>query len=186
MKKINIPSISLFSIAIYYLISTLFWGCGYTTHSLISSKYKTIYVSHFVNKIDIAKETESMRRYKVYYPLIEHDVRKAVIERFNLDGSLRISPEEHADLILKGTVLDFRRDALRYLVNDEVEEYRISITVEIELEDKNKNTLIEKSRIIGDTTYFLNGPHAKAEPVAIDEALKDVARRIVECVVERW
>jgi len=181
-KKIQIISLS----ALYCLLSTIFMGCGYTTRSLISSKYKTIYVSHFVNKIDIAKETESIRRYKLYRPLLEQDIRRQVIDRFNLDGNLRIASKEEADLILNCSVLDFRRDALRYIENDEVEEYRISITAQIELQDKDKNIIIKQTNIIGDATYFLSGPHAKAEPLAIDEAIKDLARRIVERVVEEW
>jgi len=179
--KLKIISLS----TIYYLLSTIFMGCGYTTRSLISSKYKNIYVEHFENKIDIAKETESIRRYKLYYPLLEQNIWKAVIDRFNLDGNLRVSPKESADLILKCSLLDFRRDALRYEDNDEVEEYRISITVELELKDKNDKVL-KKTNIVGDATYFLTGPHAKAEPLAIEDAIQDVSRRIVEQVVEIW
>jgi hypothetical protein len=177
IKKNFLVSLAL----VFFIIS-----CGYTTRSLVSSKYKTIYISHFINKIDIAKETESMRRYKLYRPLIEQDIRKQVIDRFNLDGNLKVVDREDADLILKGSVLDFHRDALRYKENDEVEEYRISITAQIELEDKDKNIIIKPTDIIGDATYFLTGPHAKAEPFAIDEAIKDLARRIVERVVEEW
>jgi len=181
------PKLKIIAIStIYYLLPTIFMGCGYTTRSLISSKYKTIYIDHFVNKIDIAKETESIRRYKLYRPLIEQDIRKKVIDRFNLDGNLRVAGEADADLILRCAVLDFRRDALRYIENDEVEEYRISITAQIELQDKDKNVLIKETNIIGDTTYFLSGPHAKAEPLAIDEAIEDLARRIVERVIEEW
>ncbi|MCM8782825.1 MAG: LPS assembly lipoprotein LptE [Candidatus Omnitrophica bacterium] len=168
------------------LIIYFFLGCGYTTRSLVSSRYKTIYVGHFLNKIDITKETESIRRYKIYRPLIEQDIRRAVIERFNLDGNLKTETEDNANVILRGAVLDFRRDPLRYINNDEVEEYRISITAQIELEDKDKNLIIKKTNIIGDATYFLSGPHAKAEPLAIEEAIKDIARRIVEYVVGMW
>lgn len=171
---------------ISYLLSTIFWGCGYTTRSLISKEYRTIYVAHFLNKIDIAKETDSIRRYRTYRPLIEQDIQRAVIARFNLDGNLKITNQKDADLILEGAVLDFRRDALRYIEDDEVEEYRISITAQIKLKDKDENKVIKEANLIGDTTYFLTGPHAKAEPLAIDDAVKDLARRIVEFVVEDW
>jgi len=161
-------------------------GCGYTTRAFISKNYRTIYIAPFENKIDIAKETESIQRYKLYQPLLERDIQETVINRINLDGNLKISDEDNADLILKGAVLDFRRDALRYLENDEVEEYRITITASIQLEDKNKNILIKSTDIIGDATYFLSGPNAKNEPLAIRDALDDLARRILERIIENY
>ncbi|MFA5362823.1 MAG: hypothetical protein WC335_06225, partial [Candidatus Omnitrophota bacterium] len=41
-------------------------GCGYTTRSsLISTKYLTIFITPFINKIDITLETDTGSKYKV-------------------------------------------------------------------------------------------------------------------------
>ena len=162
-------------------------GCGYTTRALISKKFKTIYVPAFKNQIDITRETDASRKYKIYHPLLETDITRAVIDRFMFDGNLRISKEVNADLILVGRLIGFRRDVLRYTEDEEeVEEYRISITVDLSLLDKDSELLWEQSGFIGDTTYFITGPNAKSEAVAVDEAVEDLARRVVERVIEEW
>lgn len=162
-------------------------GCGYTTRSLISDRYKTIYVSQFLNKIDITSEAKVSRRYQVYRPVLETDITKAVIDRFILDGNLRIEKEGNADLILKSSLIDFRRDVLRYATDETPEEYRLSLTVDISLWDRKEDKLLwEEKNFIGDTTYFLSGPNAKSEDTAIIDATKDLARRIVARTVEVW
>jgi hypothetical protein len=161
-------------------------GCGYTTRAFINNQYKTIYVSPFVNKIDITQESDASSRYKIYRPLLETDITKATIDRFILDGNLRISRQENADLILKGALMEYRRDALRYISDDVVEEYRISLRVDLGLSDQQGKLIWEEKGLIGDYSYFVSGPNAKSESTAIDEAIKDISRRIVDGVVEQW
>ena len=169
----------------FCLLVTIITGCGYTTRSLISQLgYRTIYVGPFINKIDITSETSVARRYKTYYPLLENDITRQVIDRFILDGNLRLAKEEDADLVLKGELINYRRDALRYTgVDDkEIEEYRISLVVNLKLYDTSRQTFLwEVNNFVGDTTYF---PQAKSESSAITEAIDDLARRVVDRVGE--
>ena len=78
-------------VLILWLVACGLWlvGCGYTTRSMISDKFKTIYVAPFINKIDITKETDTAHRYKIYRPTLETDITKSVIDRFLFDGNLR-------------------------------------------------------------------------------------------------
>jgi hypothetical protein len=166
-------------------------GCGYTTRSMISHKFKMIYVVPFVNKIDITRETNGGAKYKLYKPMLESDVTKSVTNKFLFDGNLRPAREAFADLILKGEVVEFRRDPLRYTDNDDVEEYRINIIVNISLWDKKENQLIwEEKNFTGDYTYFTSYAPAsavkKSDDTAVSEAIADLARRIVERTVEEW
>lgn len=162
-------------------------GCGYSTRSMISSKFKTIYVRPFVNKIDITKETNVAVKYKIYKPILETDITNKVINRFLYDGNLRPTKEETADLILKAELIEFRRDPLRYTDTDEVEEYRLNLITNISLWDNKENKLIwEEKNFVGDTTYFTTGSLAKSEDTAILGAIEDLARRIVERTVEEW
>jgi hypothetical protein len=91
-------------------------------------------------------------------------------------------------VVLKGELLEFRRDPLRYDDNDEVQEYRISIRVNLQLEDKRKGQLIwEENNFAGETTYFTPGHSgSKSEDTAVNDAIADLARRIVERCVEEW
>jgi hypothetical protein len=162
-------------------------GCGYTTRSLIADKFKTIYITQFANKIDLTRESDTANKYKLYRPMLEQDVTQAVINRFLLDGNLRPVKEGVSDLTLKGELVEYRRDPLRYTSTDEVEEYRISLIVNIELWDNKENKSLWKEQYFtGDTTYFTIGQAAKTDDAAVSDAIKDLARRIVERTVEQW
>ncbi|MBM3249613.1 MAG: hypothetical protein FJZ09_02065 [Candidatus Omnitrophica bacterium] len=162
-------------------------GCGYTTRSAISKEYSTIYITPFVNKVDITQESYSQNKYRIYRPTIESDITKVVIDRFLVDGNLKPLREDSADLILKGELTEYRRDPLRYDDNDNVTEYRINLVVNISLYDrKNDKLLWEENGFTGDYSYFTTGNLAVPEEVAVNNALDDLARRIVERAVEQW
>lgn len=180
-----------------FLLVTSYWllvtisGCGYTTRSMISDKFKTIYVVPFVNKIDITRESSVAAKYRLYKPMLETDVTRAVTNKFLFDGNLRPTREEFADLILRGEVAEFRRDPLRYTDSDEVEEYRINIIANLKLWDRKEDKLVwEENNFTGDYTYFTNFAPAsavkKSDDTAINDAINDLARRIVERTVEQW
>ena len=162
-------------------------GCGYSTGSLLPANVTTIYIDNFKNKIDISKEVTESLRYTLYRPGLESDVTNEVVERFVFDGNLRIRSEEDADLMLKGDLIYYGQAALRYDQNDNVEEYRIRITVNMELiETETEKVLWKEVGFSGESTYRTTGRLAKSEDVAREEALEDLARRIVERTVENW
>ncbi len=162
-------------------------GCGYTTKSLLPPDIKTIYVDNFKNTINITAEQSNIRMYAGYRPGMERDLTKAVIDRFLLDGNLRIETESNADLILESELTDFRREALRYDTNNNVEEYRIKLIVNMELKNrKTGRALWAEKGFTGETTYRTSGPLAKSEAAAVNDAIIDLARRIVERTVEAW
>jgi hypothetical protein len=178
---------SILLVAGYWSLVTLIAGCGYTTRSLVLSKFKTIHVEPFANKIDITSETDTANKYKIYKPMLETDLTNAVVNKFLVDGNLRPTAKESADLVLKGELLEFRRDPLRYTDADEVEEYRLNLIVNISVWDNRENKLIwQEQGFTGDTTYFTTGASAKSETTAINDAITDLARRIVEREVEQW
>lgn len=162
-------------------------GCGYTTRSMISAKYKTIYVKPVVNRIDITQEADAALKYKIYRPLLDTDLTKAIIDRCVFDGNLMPVKSEDADLVLESELIDFRKEPLRYTENDDVEEYRVNITVNMSLRDnKKKEVLWQEKSFTGDQTYFTTGQNVKSEDSAINEAITDLARRIIERIVEEW
>ena len=182
--RLNKFLLKVFSIA--FLLFTL-GGCGYTTRSLVAEKFHSVYAQPFVNKIDISNEANSANKYRIYRPLLETDITRAVINGFLVDGNFKPATEELADLVLKGELVEFRRDALRYDKDDNVAEYRLNLVVNISLLDKKENSLLwEEKGFTGDSTYFTTGSQAKTEDEAINSALVDLARRIVERAVEDW
>ncbi|MDD5680124.1 MAG: LptE family protein [Candidatus Omnitrophica bacterium] len=162
-------------------------GCGYTAKSLLPPDLKTIYVDNFKNTIDVGKETTEMSKYELYRPGIENDVTNAIVNRFAFDGNLKIAQKEGADLILSGELTSYRKEALRYDNADNVEEYRVKITVDIKATraSDGKVLWVEKA-FTGESTYNTTGNFVTTEEVARSEAMEDLARRVVERTIEGW
>ena len=170
-----------------YLVTAVLSGCGYTTRSMANSKYRTIYVSPFLNKINITNSADAANKYRIYRPMIETDITRAISNRYLFDGNLRPVNEERADLVLKGEVVEFRKDPLRYDNSDNVSEYRINLVINISLWNRLENKLIwQENNFTGDTTYFASGAQAITEGAAVTNALNDLSRRVMERTVEQW
>ena len=161
-------------------------GCGYTTRPGLAAYLKTVYVKPFVNKIDLTAIV-NQQQFPIYRHAMELSLTTAVIDRFQFTGLLRPVGPEKADCRLEGELVEFRRDALRYDANQQVEEWRLNVVVNLRFYDLHSNTLMwEEQRFTGDTTYFAIGTQTESEASALNRALEDLARRIVEHVVEYW
>jgi hypothetical protein len=160
-------------------------GCGYTTRSIVSTRYRIIHIEPFTNTIDFTKEADT--RFRLYRPGLETEITRSVVNRFLLDGNLRPGPQEKADLLLTGELVAFKKDPVRYTDNDDVSEYRINIVISLTLKDTVTGKILwTEGQFTGDTTYFVSGAQAKSEVSAVNAALTDLARRVVERVVEDW
>ncbi len=176
-----------FWVMVCVLLPVLAGGCGFTTRSMISDEYRTIYVSPFANKIDITREADAASKYRIYRPMLETDVTRIVSNKYLFDGNLKPVPQEEADVILKGELVDFRKDPLRYDDNNEVSEYRVNLVVNISLYNRKTDKLVwSENGFTGYVSYFTSGAQAKPEITAINGALDDLARRVVERTVEQW
>ena len=161
-------------------------GCGYTTKSLLPENIKRLHVPPVKNGIDITSEITDKTPFRAYRPGLEVELTNAVINRFIFDGQLKIADDEKSDARLDVTLLDYRRDALRYTKGEDVQEYRLSITVEASFVQKSDGKVLWHERLTGDTTFFLSGPRAITEDEASGKAIDDLSRRIVERTIEYW
>ncbi len=188
MKK----RINLGLAAACFLLVSLLAGCGYTTRSMLYGIYSTIYIAPFANKVDIAEETFSANKYRIYRPMLETDITKKVINQYLLDGNLKPATEAQADLVLKGELIEYRKDPLSYTADSEnVTEYRINIYVNLSLWDTKENKVLwQENNFNGNYSYFTefaDRANVKvSENVAVNNAVEDLARRVVERTVEQW
>ena len=158
-------------------------GCGYSATSALPSGLRTVYVEDFKNSIAFTLEGER----NLYLPLLEVKARNAIIQRFQFDGHLRIAQPETADLILKGELIGYERAALRYTDNDDVQEYRVRVVVKLTMWDTKLNQPFwVESGFAGEGDYFVRGPVIGTESAALEEAIVDLARRVVERTIENW
>lgn len=184
----HIRKIILFSFPgfLFFVIS----GCGYTARTVYRGPYKTVFVQPIINKINILSEsvTDLSQEFRTYYPLLENNLRVAIINRFMYDGGFRVASKAEADLVLKGELIDYRRDAMRYENNQEdVAEYRISIIMRLTLYKRGQDEpLWDEPNFVGDAVYFTSGSQSKTEQEAIDNAITDISRRVIERLVDNW
>ncbi len=162
-------------------------GCGYSTRPGIASHLRTIYISPFVNKIDLTRLPTNNERFPIYRHAMETDLTNAVIDRYQFTGLLRPTKPDKANCRLDGELIEFRRDALRYDASQQVEEWRLNVVVNLKFTDLTTNAILwEEAAFTGDTTYFATGANAESEASALNRAITDLARRIVERSVESW
>lgn len=161
-------------------------GCGYTTKSNLPENIKRVHVPPVTSSIDLTSEISTKTPFRVYRPGLEVEITNGIINRFIFDGELKVTSDEQADARLEATLIDYRRDALRYSDGDDVQEYRLSVTVDARLVQKSDGKVLWKERVTGDSTYFLSGARAISEDEASAKAVEDVSRRIVEKTIEYW
>lgn len=175
MKKI------LYLFVFFLSFSTV--SCGYSTTSMLPPRLKTVHVEVFENKIDFSTAKDR----QLYIPLIEVKLQKAISDRFLFDGNLRLADKNNADLILRGQLLNYRKDELRLNDNDDVQEFRASVLVSLEMFDTEKQEVLwTEAGFVGDATFFTEGATATTEESAVESAVLDTARRIVERTIEDW
>lgn len=159
-------------------------GCGYTTRGFVYSSDK-IYIVPVVNKI---KTTTEYRRYTTsssYPVLIEARLTNNIINRFNIDGHLKVTSSEIDALKLSCEITEYSKEVMRYTISEDVREQRLRLHVRMKLVDADKEVLKEKE-IVGETSFFLTGPNSMSESAAQDVLIKDTSRRILEAVIEEW
>jgi outer membrane lipopolysaccharide assembly protein LptE/RlpB len=162
-------------------------GCGYSFHGSLPAHMHTVFVQPFANRVDITAETSNISRYRTYRPRMELQLTNAVLERFQIDGTIRPAGADRAATLMVGELVSFTRDPLRFSRDGDPEEYRLSITANVEFRDLIKHVVVWREQVIGDTTFFERGSvSVESEVQAIDRALDDLARRIVERTVENW
>ncbi|MDD5059506.1 MAG: LptE family protein [Candidatus Omnitrophica bacterium] len=188
----NRTGICLPLILMFCFLPAFLSGCGYTTKSMLTGKYSTIYVNPFLNKVDVTQESYAANKYRIYRPMLETDITRRVINRYLFDGNLKPKKEGQADLVLKGELIEYRKDPLSYTSdNNEIAEYRINIYVNISLWDVKEDKLLwQENNFNGNYSYFTSFATGNViqvpEETAVNNAIEDLARRIVERTVEQW
>lgn len=151
-------------------------GCvGYRLGSTLPPDVKAIYVQLFINKCN--------------EPLLEIDTTNATIAEFQKDGTLRIVPRGEADVLLETTLTSLTLTPLRYdqtIDKTKPNEYRLTLNVSFVLKRAKTREVMNEATVIGESTFVFLGNLNSAKRAAIPAASEDLAKRIVEKVVETW
>lgn len=155
-------------------------GCGYTNKTVLPMGMKTIYVDTVKNKIPV----ESVFAYQ---PGLEIKITDAVIRLLQRDGNLRVVPKEEADVVLESNLQSLQQEGLRFTSLESVEEYRLLIYLSMKLVDGRTGDVIwTEPSFSGDTNYFVTGNRSVARGEAAERAVAQLARNVVDRIVEDW
>jgi hypothetical protein len=122
-------------------------------------------------------------------PRLEVEVTNAVIRRIQEDGTLRVTDRASADLVVDGQIISYRRDPLAFQRDNPAatEEYRLRIAVAMQVKDNRSDTIISRySWVEGDADFPVAGDLKTAERRVVPIAAEDLARDVVERIVEGW
>ena len=153
-------------------------GCtqlGYNLGSMLPPGIKTMYVPVFVNSTD--------------EPLLEVEVTRAAQEAIQVDGSLKIANEAEADAVLSANIIEYKIVPIAFREDKATaaDEYRIYLTAAFVMTQKTTGeVLAQSSRVLGESTFLVEGDLTSSKKLALPEAADDLAHDIVEQIVEHW
>ena len=155
-------------------------SCGYgLTHTggIVPEGAKNIAIPTFINNTN--------------EPYVDVEVTKAAVNEFVHDGRLNVVSPEAADLILRGKVAKFEMIPQSYDVNSYVQQYYISIVVDISVEDVKAHKIILQEKGLNSVfvaSYAVtigNITSTKiAKEAAVKQASQDVALTLRSRVLE--
>ena len=147
--------------------------CGYSASPMLSSSIKRIYIPTFENETS---------RYG-----IEQDLTEAVVDAFTRDNRLTVVSERDADVMLRGVIVTYEKGAFTFDRASTVDEYRVSISISVALEDLGEGKVIwEDSTMNAWEAYDEDPEGERTEDDATAAVMITLANDIVSRTIEGW
>ena len=161
-------------------ISACLMSCGYTSKTKLAYDIKSVYVETALNKISV----EQMYSYQ---PGLEMDITNAVIQRFQVDGNLKVAPADQADAVLSMDLKAYEQEGVRFNPLENVSEYRLFIVLDLILKHRQTGEVIwREPNFSGNKEYFVTQIRSQGQRAATEKAIEDIAEKVVDRVTEDW
>jgi len=171
---------SRFSLVLFLFLSMITSGCGYTNQAVLPANIQTIYVQTVKNKIPV-------KSIYAYHPGLEMQITNAILNRLHQDGNLKVVTRDDADAVLEADLIRFEQEGVRFDSLEAVEEFRLFIVLTLVLRDgKTGDVIWKEANFSGDTEYFVSNVRSIARGEAVDRAIGELARNVVDRIVEDW
>jgi hypothetical protein len=169
MRKVNATALAL-AIAAAAVLS-----CGpYTFNPNVPGYIKSVAIPLFKNP----------RTFKYG---AERVLTDAVIDEFVADGTLDVAGEDVADSKLQVEIVNYKKEALSYDVQEVVKEYNLAVVVSGTFTDLiNNQVLWQEPSMYESVSYYAIGPNAETEDDALDRLAEELARKIVNRTLQGW
>ncbi len=176
MKIMNDYWIKLFKYIAAISILAL-CGCGYHLAGTVSSlppDVKKIAIPQFSNK--------TLR------PDIENQFTSALLDEFVKGGKVAVVGEGEGDAIVRGVITSFESTPISFTGGDVIQEYRITVRLEVSLIKKADESVIWKDKDISYFADYKNDPDVAVSEANRDTAVKkiavDLARQLYSNILE--
>jgi outer membrane lipopolysaccharide assembly protein LptE/RlpB len=149
-------------------------GCGYSLvgQGNLPKHIKTIAVPIFANKT-LEKG-------------IEDQLTQAIIAAFVKGGKLKLVAENEADALLTGTIRAYKADeAVAYNDLNQISKYRLTVTVDINLQDLTRDETLWKTENLAEAADFEGGQdiNLAQEQENKETALQTVAEKLADRIL---
>ena len=156
--------------------AALLAGCGYSLRGSLPGHIRTVAIPIFANKTQ--------------EPAVENLLTRAVVEAFVSSGRLKVVRREDADSILEGEITGYQLNPLSYNRQANVQEYRLTVTLNLQFKDVKKNEVLWHQEGLQQTADFqVQGQVSQtisSEESALRTAAVDIGRAIVNLAVDRF
>jgi outer membrane lipopolysaccharide assembly protein LptE/RlpB len=160
-------------LAVLTLLAT---ACGYSFRGSLPPHIRTIAIPLFVNRTQ--------------EPAVEGVVTQGVVEAFSNSGQLQVVERSKADVILEGEVVGYQVSATSFNAAQNITEYRLHITLNLQLRDVKANRLAwRRERLQEKADFTVPGQQAvllSREDAALRRAAVEIGRAIVAYTVDRF
>lgn len=149
-------------------------GCGYySTSGRKTGEIQKLYVPFLEN------ETAE--------PEIEIEITKKFIEGLEREGTLKVTPEEDADAILEGSVVEYANVPFTFSNELQAEQYRLLIGLRVSLLNRDENAYIWQDKVIkAQANYYLETTTEHTYEKALEDIYRDLVEAILSETVEEW
>lgn len=147
-------------------------ACGYTTHTLVPDRYRTIAVPVFGNET---------RRHD-----LEFELTRAVIEEVQGRTHLRVVADAaDADLVMRGVLREVEEETLSRRAYQRLREGAMFVTAEVGVTDRRTGeTVVKEQRVTERESYVpVLGEDVRS---ARAETTRTLAERIVRTLESSW
>ncbi len=149
-------------------------GCGYTLvgRGSLPKHIKTVAIPIF--------ENETLE------DGVEEVITQAIIDVYVKGGKVRLVSETEANAILRGKVRSYNSDeALTYNELNEVSSYKLTVTIDVELQDLTNDEIIWRTENLTEDADFEGGSDVDIGTVQENEekALQQLAQNLAERIL---
>jgi hypothetical protein len=117
----------------------------------------------------------------------ERVLTDAVINEFVADGSLDVAGENVADSKLTVEIVNYKKEALSYDVQEVVKEYNLAVVISATFTDLTTNQVLwQEPSLYESVSYYAVGGRAETEDEALDRLAEELARKIVNRTLQGW